>query len=121
MGVLLVGREDGRDDLGLVAEALREARAQRPVGQPADEDRLVGGLALAAEERAGDLARGVRALLDVDGEREEVDALAHGARGGRRREHDGVADARDDGAVGELGELAGLEGQGSVGPRDGTR
>ena len=51
-------------------------RAQRPVGEAAGEDRLLAGPALTAEERAGDLARGVHALLDVDGEGEEVDALA---------------------------------------------
>ena len=55
--------------------------------------RLVGGLALTTEERAGDLARGVHALLDVDGQREEVDALADALGAGGGDEHDGVADA----------------------------
>ena len=70
-----VGAHDRGDDLHLVAEALGERRAQRAVGEAARED---GGLAratLTAEHAAGDLAGGVHALLDVDGEREEVDAL----------------------------------------------
>ena len=59
-----------------------------------------GGAALTTEERAGDLADGVHPLFDVDGEREEVDALAHGLVGGGGHQHLGVAHAGDDGAVG---------------------
>ena len=35
-------RQDGDDDLDLVAQALDEGRAQRPVDQPAGEDRVLG-------------------------------------------------------------------------------
>ena len=105
MGVHLVGAEDGADDVDLVAEALRERGPQRAVDQPAGEDRLVRRLALPAEERAGDLAGGVRPLFDVDGEREEVGALPHRAGGGGGGEHDGVADAGDHGAVGSCASL----------------
>ena len=94
VGVLLVGADDGGDDLRLVAEAVGERRAQRAVGEPAGEDGVLGGTALTAEERAGDLAGGVRPLLDVDGEGEEVDAGAHVAGGVRRRQHGGAADRR---------------------------
>ena len=69
----------------------------------------------------GILPGGVHALLDVDGEGEEVDALTDALGGGGGDEHDGVADADDDGAVGLAGQLAGLEGQGLVGAADGTR
>ena len=57
VGVLLVGAHDRDDDLGLVAEAVGEGRAQRPVDQAAGEDGGVGGTALPAEEGAGDAAR----------------------------------------------------------------
>jgi hypothetical protein len=60
----------------LVAEAVGERRAQRPVDEAAGQDRLVGGLGLTPEERAGNLARGVLALFDVDRQREEVGAGA---------------------------------------------
>jgi hypothetical protein len=62
-----------------------------------------------AEERAGDLAGGVRPLLDVDGQGEEVRPLPHAP--GRRDggQEDGVADAGLDGPVGELGEFPRLE------------
>ena len=74
-GLTRSAAEHGADDVDLVAEAVGEARAQRTVDEAAGEDGLVAGLALTAEERAGDLARGVHALFDVDGEGEEVDAV----------------------------------------------
>src|SRR2546421_495135 len=80
--------------------------AQRAVGEPAGQDAGVAGLALAAEERAGDLAGGVHALFEVDGQREEVGALAHAPGGGGGDEDLGVADADGNGAVGLEGESA---------------
>ena len=73
--VVGVERQDRHDDLYLVAQALDERRAQRPVDEAAGEDRVLAGTALAAEERAGDAARGVHALLDVDRQREEVEVV----------------------------------------------
>ena len=60
------------------------------------------------KKRAGDLARGVHALLDIHRQREEVD-VAEVARG-RGGEHARVAGGDDDGAGGLLGQLARLEG-----------
>ncbi len=103
-------REDRDDDLDLVAEAVDERRAQRTVDETADEDRLGRGAAFATEERAGDLAGGVRALFDVDGQREEVEAFTRvlaGARG--REEHRLLVEVRGDGALRLLRETAGLE------------
>ena len=93
VGVLLVRTEDRADDLDLVAKALGERRTQRSVDESTDQDGLVRRLALATKERPGDLSRGVRALLDVDGEREEVDAFAHAARRGDGRQQHRVTDA----------------------------
>src|SRR5207245_494213 len=89
--VLLVRAERRDDDLHVVAEPFGEERSDRPVGQTSREDPLLGGAALAPWKGAWDLAGGVQALLEVDGEREEVDAGSHGGRDGRRREYDGVA------------------------------
>jgi hypothetical protein len=100
---------------------LGERRAQRAVDEPAGQDGLVRALALPAEERAGDLAGGVGPLLDVDGEGEEVGPLPHGSGRGGRGQQDGVADAGEHGAVGQLGQLSGLERQGAVGATDGAR
>ena len=121
MRVDLVGAENRPDDVDLVAEPLGERGAQRPVDQTGGENRLVGRPALPAEERAGDLAGGVHPLFDVDGEGEEVRALTHFSSSRRGGEHDRVADPCDDGTIRLAGQLAGLEGQGPVGPGNGSR
>jgi hypothetical protein len=107
-------REHGDDDLNLVAEAVHERRAQRAVDEAADEDGLGRRAPLTAEERAGDLARGVRALLDVDRQREEVEALAGvlaRARGGEK--HGLFVEVGGDGSLSLLREAAGLETDGA--------
>ncbi len=117
--VLEVDTEDGRDDLDLVAEVGRERRAQRPVGQTTREDRELAGATLTTEKRTGDLARGIRPLFDVDRQREEVDALT-GLRRGDCRQQRGATDLDDDGACGQRGQLARLEGHLEAGGVNGT-
>src|SRR4029077_5522226 len=85
-----------------------------PVGEPCGEDALLRRTALTARERAGDLPRGVQALFEVDGEREEVDARTGRLRDGAGGEDDRVAVAHRDRAPGLARVLAGLEGQGLV-------
>ena len=109
--VVGVGREHQGDDLSLVMPAGWEQRAQRPVDGPARQHFLLGGLALAFEEPAGDSTRRVRVFPVVDGERQEVDSLALGLGVAGRDEHDGVAVADDDRGVGLLGQLARLNRQ----------
>ena len=92
--VLVVGGEDGRDDLHLVPHPLGEARAQRAVGQPRSECRLGGRSAFAAEKAAGDAADGVEALFVLDGEREEVQPFANASQH-CGDEHNGVAVAHN--------------------------
>ena len=102
------------DNLDLVTQTIDKRRAQRPVGQPAGQDRVGGRAALAAEERAGDAPRGVHALLDVDRQREEVEVVLRVlAGGGRRQQHGLVVEVGDDGAGGLLGKPAGLEADGA--------
>ncbi len=103
-----VDRERLGDQLGLVVPALREEGADRAVDHARRQRRLLAGPRLAAEERARDLARGVVLLLDVDGQREEVDIAEVAHR--RCAEDHGVTAADDHGAAGLTGELAGLEG-----------
>ena len=109
----LVGGVDVADDLHIVAEALREQRAQRPVDEAAAEDLALAGTALTAEEAARDLPGGELLLLVVDGQRKEVDALAGRVGGNRCREHRAAFVGHEDGAIGLLGHSAGLEGQGA--------
>ena len=71
-GVHLVDGHHRRDDLGLVAVPLRPQRPDRPVGHACGQRRPVARARLALDEAAGDLARGVHALLHIHGEGEEV-------------------------------------------------
>ncbi len=105
---LLVGREHRADDLDLVAELLGEQRTDLPVGDAGVQRGLLAGTALAAEERAGDLADGVVALFVLDGERQERQrraAVVHVCG----HQHEGVAVAHGDAAGDLLGVLAGLD------------
>ena len=72
VGVDVVHRHRLADQLGLVVPALREQGPDRAVDHPRGQRRLLAGAALASEERAGDLARGVLPLLDVHGQGQEV-------------------------------------------------
>ena len=114
--VLQVVAEHGGDDLHLVAEALGEQRADRPVDQAADQHLLLGGPAFTLEEPAGDLAGGERLLLVVDGEREEVLARPGGFHPDGGAQNDGVAVAGEHGAVGLAGDLAGFQDQLAAAP-----
>ena len=110
-GVDLVGDERGGDDVHLVAEAVREARANRTVDHARGERGLLAGTALTLKVATRDAASGVHLLVEVDGQREEVVVLAllgddHGV------EHRGVALLDQAGAGCLLGKLAGLEGVG---------
>ena len=80
-----------------------------PVDEAGDEDLLVLGPALALDEAAGDLARGVVLFVVLDGERDEVQPFL-GLRGAAGGGDDGrAAVVREDGAVGLLGHAPGLE------------
>ena len=112
---VVVDAHDRRHDGDVVAEVRGEERADGAVDDAAGQDALFAGTAFTAVERTGDTADGVELFLKVNGEREEVDAVARtgGSRGAD--EHAGVAVADHDGGVGELGELAGLKREGTAG------
>ena len=84
--VLLVRGEDREDHLDVIAEALGEERTQRTVREAHGQDGRLGRARLALDESARDLASGVHPLFVVDGEREEVDALARFLARDRGRE-----------------------------------
>ena len=110
-----IGRKHGANDMDLVAETIREARTQRAVHETAGEDGLVGRLSFTTEERTGDTARGVHALFDIDGEREEVGTFTGALCRSRGHEHDGVANADGHCTVSLTGKFAGRKGNGLVG------
>ena len=113
-GVIVVLREDGVGQNDVVAQFFVEQGAHRAVDQTGDQHAAVGGLALAAVERAGDAADGVHTLFDLDGQREIVDAGLGQGRGDSRDEHDGIAVAADGLCIAELCDLAGLDRKGTA-------
>ena len=107
--ILLVGRVDEGDDLGLVAEALREERADGTVDLAGGQDLLFGGTAFALDEAAGDASTGVRKLSVFNGQREEVKAFLWLRRGDRGCENGVVAAGCEGGTGGLLGQPACLK------------
>src|SRR5204862_1483282 len=104
----VVDRHRVRHDLRLAAPALREERADRTVDHARGERALLSGTALALEEAAGDLARGVHALLHVDRQREEVHVADVPRRGSGENHRLALSHYYSTARL--LGELAGLEG-----------
>src|SRR5574341_617817 len=107
--MFLIVREGGDDDLDFIPHVFGEERAQGPVGQPRDEDRIFGRASLAPEPVARNAPGGIQALLEVHAQGEEVNPLADIAgHGGRRQEHR-IALADGDGTPGLLREMPGLD------------
>ena len=116
--VFHVMRQHGDDDLGLVAPAVDEQRADRAVDQAGDQRFLFGGPAFALEIAAGNAARGVGLFDVVDGQRQEVDAFARRLGGDDGGEHHGLAVGGEHGAIGLTGDLAGFKPEGTATPVD---
>src|SRR6185312_2381690 len=94
-------------------ESLGKQRTKRPIDQAGGQDFLVGGAAFALHEPAGEFSRGCAALAIIDLEREEIDAFPRiGAD--HCAEHDGVAISNRHRAVGQLGQCACLQYEGSA-------
>ena len=87
--------------------ALGEERADRTVDHAGSQGGLFAGASFTAEEGARNLADGVHALFDVDGQGQEVNVTKTSDGGGG--ENLGVARLDDDGAACLLGQLAGFE------------
>src|SRR4029453_5562229 len=78
------------------------------------QDLLLDRRALALEVAAGDPPSGVRALAILHGQGKEVLGLASALGGDAGREDHGAAELDHHRAVGLLGDLAGLDGEGSA-------
>ncbi len=115
IGVVGVDGQHGFHHLNLVAQRVREQRAQRTVNDAARQNRLGRRTALTTEEGAGDLARGVHLLFDIDGQREEIVVfLRAGAGGGGGQHHRIIIQIRGDRAIGLLGKTTRFETQGAL-------
>ena len=109
MGIDLVCGEDGNDELGLVVVALGEQGAQRSVAEPCSQDGFGAWPSLTLEESAGHFPNCVRLLCDVDGQWQEIDALAWVfVSGGGGKQYD-IAVSQSDGSACLIGEPSRFE------------
>ena len=106
-----IHRHDGRDDLHVVIEAIGEQRSERTVDETRGQRLLFRRPPFAAEESAGNLARGVGLFLVVDRQREKVLARLRLLGGDRGDQHDAVVQAHHHRTAGLAGDLAGFERQ----------
>ena len=106
--ILLIGAENGDDDLDLVAVVLGEERPQRAVAKPRRQHTVVAGPALAPQIPAGNPADGVVLFFHVNGERKEIDPLT-GLRARDRDQQYRVAATDRYAAAGLLGKPPGLD------------
>ena len=114
--VLEIMGENGHDNLGVVAIAVREERADRAVDQAGDERLLFGGAPLALEIAAGNAAGRESLFLVIYGEREKVHARLGRFRGNDGGQQRGFAPACPDGAVGLTRHTARLKHELAPGP-----
>ena len=112
VGVLLVRTQDGSHDVDLIAEPVGKRGPQWSIDQTARQDGRLWGPTLPPKERAGDLARGIHPLFNVDGEREEVGPLAHTAGRGCGHQNRGIAHAGHNGTIGLSGQSTCFKRQG---------
>ena len=112
---VMIHSHDGGHDGHVIAEVIGEQGADGAVDDAAGEDALLAGTAFPAVEAAGDAAHGVHLLLKVHAQGEEIDAVPGTGGGGGAHQHAGVAVAHHDGGIGQLGQLAYLQGQGTAG------
>ena len=108
--VFAVRAEQDRDDLRVVKITGREERPERPIGHARGERFFFARATFALEITAGEFPDRGGLLAVIDGERKPILAfLGAGGRDGAG-EDDGFAAGDDDGAVGELGNFAGFDG-----------
>ncbi len=96
--VLLVGGEDQRNHLGLIAEPVGEERTDGAVDLAAGQHFFFAGPAFALDEAAGNASAGVGVFAVIHGEGEKVDAFPGVGRGYGGGQHHGFARGHQCGA-----------------------
>ena len=109
--VFLVGGEDQRDHLGLVAEAIRKEWTNGAIDLAAGKNFLLAGPAFALDESSGNASTGVGVFAIIDGEGKEIDSLSGIGRSDRGSQNNGFAGGDECGTGGLLGHAAGLKDQ----------
>jgi hypothetical protein len=91
-------RQDGADDLRLIAETRGEQRADRAVDQAGGQNLLFRRAAFALEKAAGNLAGGESLFLVVDGRAGRNRSQLRGLLGDDGAQNGGLAIGDEDGA-----------------------
>ena len=110
-GIVGVNCKDGHYNGNVVSHILGEKRTDRTVDHTGSEYSLFGGLALSLHKGAGNSSYGIKSLLIVNGEGEEVNALSWLNAGCNICHYYGLAVFYPTGAVGKLAGLACFNGQ----------
>ena len=113
-GAVAVNAEHLAGDDNVIAQIRGEERAHGAVYEAGGQHCGQTGLTLAAHEAAGDAADGVELLVEVNGEREVVDAVLGAGGGGAGDEHGGLAVLDENGSVAKLCQLADLHREGTT-------
>lgn len=111
---LLVGGDDGADDLHFIHETFGEQRTDRTVDQARGQGFLLGRTSFTLEETTGDTACGVGLFLVVHGQREEVAAFGRRLGADHGDQHADVVHGDQYGAGGLASDTAGLESDGRL-------
>ena len=109
--VFLVGGENQRDDLRLVAETIREERADGAIDLAAGQHFFFAGPAFTLDKATGNASTCIGVFAVIHGQGEEVDAFPGVGRCNSSCQHHGFARGYQCGARGLLGHAAGLKDQ----------
>ena len=103
--IVIIHAHDGAVDAHIVAHIAGEEGADLAVDHAGDQDGLLAGTALAAQEAAGDAPHGIELFFKIHAERKEIDTVAGGFGHGDTGQHRGIAEGHQGGAVAEAGHL----------------
>ncbi len=109
--ILQIMAHGGADDLGFVAETIHEQGPDRPVNQARRKRLFFRGTAFTLEKAAWNFAGGICLFHIVDGEGEEIDALARFARGDGGAQHAGFVIGHHHGTIGLARDMSGFQDQ----------
>ena len=108
--IIAISGKHHADNLGFIAPGLGKKRSKRAVNQPGSKDFFFRRAAFALEEAAGNLSSRIGIFAVVDSEREKVSIIDLGSHASSG-EHDRIAIARHNGAVGLFRNSSSFENQ----------
>ena len=117
--VFAVRRKHHGHDLRFIAPRFGEQRTQRAVDHSGSQNFALRGAPFALEKAAGNFSGRIRIFAIVHGEGKKIAVIRLGIHA-RRDQHDGIAIARQNGAVGLLCNFSGFQSQRASADFDGN-